>query len=181
MADILAQFTPNMVVNSVLDIPLDHLERAGIRGLLFDLDNTLIPHYDDAFSPDVISWLEHLAARGLSVAMVTNAPSHRALPLAEVLNMRCIHRARKPLGSGVRAGVSMLALPSAQVAMVGDQLFTDVWAGRRASTYTIWVHQEDLQEPLHIMLKRPIEQILTRLVKLPDTVDTVSGQSDFSG
>ena len=168
-SSILSRFVPDLVVNSVSEIPLDRMEQAGIRGFLFDLDNTLLAHYGRVVEPDVVEWLAAAEARGFRLAMVTNASRRRALPVADELNMPCIYRARKPLRRGVRAGVEMLDLPGGQVAMVGDQLFTDVWAGRRAGTYTIWVRPEDPEEPITTSFKRPLEWLVARLVDLPET------------
>ena len=164
----LARFTPDMVVQAVYEIPLERMEKAGLHGFLFDLDNTLLAHYDRTVEPKVVEWLEKARKRGFRLAMVTNAPPRRALPLADQLDMPCIYRARKPLRRGVLAGIELLNLPPAQVAMVGDQLFTDIWAGRRVGTYTIWVRPPKLEEPLHIGVKRPVEWLITRLVRLPE-------------
>ncbi|MFQ5340366.1 MAG: YqeG family HAD IIIA-type phosphatase, partial [Anaerolineae bacterium] len=107
-SSILSRFVPDLVVNSVSEIPLDRLEQAGIRGFLFDLDNTLLAHYGQIVEPDVVEWLAAARARGIKLAMVTNASRRRALPVADELNMPCIYRARKPLRRGVRAGVETL-------------------------------------------------------------------------
>lgn len=166
---VLSRFIPDLVVSSVSEIPLERMEQAGIRGFLFDLDNTLVAHYGRAVEWDVVEWLEAAQARGFRLAMVTNAGPRRALPVADELNIPCVCRARKPLRRGVRAGVKILGLPPEQVAMVGDQLFTDVWAGRRAGTYTIWARPEHPEEPFITSFKRPLEWLVMRLVKLPKT------------
>lgn len=165
-SSILSRFVPDLVVNSVSEIPLDRLEQAGIRGFLFDLDNTLLAHYGQIVEPDVVEWLAAARARGIKLAMVTNASRRRALPVADELNMPCIYRARKPLRRGVRAGVETLELPPEQIAMVGDQLFTDVWAGRRVGTFTIWVRPEDPEEPITTSFKRPLEWLLVRFADI---------------
>lgn len=166
--DILSHFVPDLVVSSVREIPLDRLEQAGIRGFLFDLDNTLMAHYGQVIEPDVLEWLAAARARGFKLAMVTNASRQRAMPVAGDLNMPCIYRARKPLRRGVRAGVQALGLRPEEVAMVGDQLFTDVWAGRRAGTYTIWVRPQNPREPITTGFKRPLEWLVSRLAGLPE-------------
>lgn len=167
-SSMLSRFIPDLVVSSVSEIPLDRMEQAGIQGFLFDLDNTLLAHYGEVVAPDVVEWLDAAQARGFKLAMVTNASPKRALPVAAELNIPCVHRARKPLRRGVRSGVKMLGLPPEQVAMVGDQLFTDVWAGRRVGTYTIWVRPEAPEEPITTAFKRPLEWLITRLVELPE-------------
>ncbi len=165
-SDILSHFVPDLVVRSVSEIPLDRMEQAGIRGFLFDLDNTLMAHYGQVVEPEVLEWLAAARARGFKLAMVTNASRRRAMPVAADLDMPCIYRARKPLRRGVRAGIEALGLRPEEVAMVGDQLFTDVWAGRRAGTYTIWVRPEHPEEPLTTSFKRPLEWLLVRFTDI---------------
>lgn len=167
-SSVLSRFIPDLVVSSVSEIPLERMEQAGIRGFLFDLDNTLLAHYDRKVEPAVVEWLDQAQVRGFKLAMVTNASPKRVLPVAAELNMPCVYGAWKPLRRGLRAGMEMLDLPPEQVAMVGDQLFTDVWAGRRVGTYTIWVRGNNPQEPITTGFKRPLEWLVSRLADLPE-------------
>jgi HAD superfamily phosphatase (TIGR01668 family) len=161
---ILNRFTPDLIVGSINEIPLGEMEAAGVSGFMFDLDNTLVEHYGDVATPEVVAWLDAARERGFKFAMVTNAVPERAMPMAEQLDMPCVHTARKPLRRGLRSGLRLLELPPDEVAMVGDQLFTDVWAGRRLGTYTIWVHVEEPEEPFTTAFKRPLERLLTAVV-----------------
>lgn len=162
-----SHFVPDLVVRHVTEIPLERLRAAGIRGLLFDLDSTLLPHYASAIPEDVVAWLERARAQGFLLAVVTNGPSCRALPLCEPLRLPCIYRARKPLRRGLRRALARLGLSAEQAAMVGDQLFTDVWAGRRMGMYTVWVRPEAPEEPWTVGVKRPLEWLVMHLAKMP--------------
>jgi len=164
---LLSHFVPDLIVSHVTDIPLERLQEAGVRGLLFDLDSTLLPHYANAIPEDVAAWLDQARAQGFRLAVVTNGPPRRALPLCEPLRLPCVYRARKPLRRGLRRALALLELPAEQAAMVGDQLFTDVWAGRRMGMYTVWVRPEAPQEPWSVGVKRPLEWLVARLAKMP--------------
>jgi HAD superfamily phosphatase (TIGR01668 family) len=167
---ILTRFTPDLIVSSIDEIPLDEMEAAGVRGFMFDLDNTLVEHYGEVATPEVVTWLGAARKRGFKFTMVTNAVPERAVPMAERLDMPCVHTARKPLRRGLRSGLRLLELPPDEVAMVGDQLFTDVWAGRRLGTYTIWVRVEEPEEPFLTAFKRPLERLLTAVVDVAPNV-----------
>jgi hypothetical protein len=162
---LLSRFIPDLIVQHVTDIPLERLREAGVRGLLFDLDSTLLPHYANAVDPEVAAWLESVREQGFAVCVVTNGPPRRALPLCEPLEVPCVYRARKPLRRGLRRALELLGLQPHQVAMVGDQLFTDVWAGRRMGMYTVWVRPESPEEPLTVAVKRPLEWLVLRLMR----------------
>ena len=164
---LLSRFVPDLIVGHVTEIPLERLQEAGVRGLLFDLDSTLLPHYANAIPENVVAWLERARAQGFRLAVVTNGPPRRALPLCEPLRLPCVYRTRKPRRHGLRRALALLELPAEQVAMVGDQLFTDVWAGRRMGMYTVWVRLEAPEEPWIIGVKRPLEWLVVRLAKMP--------------
>jgi HAD superfamily phosphatase (TIGR01668 family) len=168
--NILTRFIPDLIVDSIDEIRLDAMEAAGVRGFMFDLDNTLVEHYGKVATPQVEQWLDAARERGFKLAMVTNAVPGRAVPMADRLGMPCVHSARKPLRRGLRTGLRLLELPPDEVAMVGDQLFTDVWAGRRLGTYTIWVRVEEPEEPFFTAFKRPLERLLTAVADVPESV-----------
>lgn len=168
---LISRFVPDLIVDRVTDIPLDRLRAAGVRGLLFDLDSTLLPHHAHAVGPEVAAWLEAVRAQGFAVAVVTNGPPRRALPLCEPLEVPCVYRARKPLRRGLRRALELLGLQPHHAAMVGDQLFTDIWAGRRMGMYTVWIRPHSPEEPLTVAVKRPLEWLLTRVAGMPEGVN----------
>ena len=158
----LKPFTPNLIVSAVRDIPLDDLAQRGIRGLLFDLDNTLLAHRRDQFDPEVVNWLRQARDAGFGVCVVSNGKPGRTLALAERLAVPAVCQSRKPRRGGLRRALDMLRLKPTDVAMVGDQLFTDIWAGNRLGVYTILVEPYDADEPWVVRVKRPLERIVLR-------------------
>lgn len=158
----LDQFTPNLVVRSVQEIPLRDLAARGIRGLLFDLDNTLMEHHGERFDPFVRLWIKTALAQGFQVAIVSNSPPERIVTLSKELGVPGIAQSRKPRRVGLRQGLAVLGLRPDEAAMVGDQIFTDVWAGRRLGLYTILVERYAQREPWFIQAKRPVERVVLR-------------------
>lgn len=162
MAPLLDQFTPDLVVRSVQEIPLADLAARGIRGLLFDLDNTLMEHHGERFDPLIIAWVQAALGQDFRIAIVSNSPPERIVTLSKELGVPGIAQSGKPRRGGLRQGLAALELRPDEAAMVGDQIFTDVWAGRRLGLYTILVDRYADHEPWFIQAKRPVERVVLR-------------------
>lgn len=154
--------TPHLYLESVLDLDPAQLRERGIDGLLLDVDCTLKDHRVNCFSEPVVAWVKKLQAAGMKLCIVSNGLPHRIGPLAEMLGVPFVAQALKPLPRGCRAALEKLDLPAERVAVVGDQLFADILAGRLAGLYTILVRPTTPDEPWFTRLKRPLERRLLR-------------------
>ncbi len=156
--------TPDYRVSGVQELTPERLRQWGLSALLLDVDCTLTRYRQDA-PPAVAAWVAELRAAGVGLCLVSNGLGPRIARFAERLGLPCIFNALKPLPWGVRAALRRLQAAPAHTAMVGDQLFADVMAGRWAGVRTILVtpiHPED--EPWFTRLKRGPERfVLGRL------------------
>ena len=151
-------FTPHLRVDSVWELTPERLRQWGIRALLLDVDCTLTRYRRSEVSPDVAAWIEELRAAGVALCLVSNGMGGRIGRFAERLGLPCVAKAMKPLPWGVWAAIRKLGCSAAETAIVGDQLFADVMAGRLAGVRSILV------EPIH-----PEEEPwFTRLKRLPE-------------
>lgn len=107
-------------------ISLTELRELGIRGLIVDLDNTLLGFRETELAAEHLAWIEEAHERGFEMVMVSNNFSERVRGIAAQLRIDCIPNALKPLPFGFWRALRRLNLPRRQVAVVGDQLFTDV-------------------------------------------------------
>ncbi len=133
-------FSPNRYVASVERIDLDDLYAQGKRAILLDRDNTLVPR-DRATAPEgVAAWLDAARTKGFRLCMVSNN-WHRdqVMRSAGELGLEAISHAMKPAPFALLAGLKRTGVPKDQAVMVGDQLYTDVWAGNLAGIDTILV------------------------------------------
>lgn len=149
---------PRLCVESVLDLTPARLRELRLEGLLLDVDCTLKRYRQSAVNPEVAAWLDSLRAAGLRLCLVSNGRARRIAPLAAALDLPFVAKALKPLPMGCRRALRKLELPRERVAMVGDQIYADVMAGRLAGLFTILVrplHPEE--EPWFTRLKRPLE------------------------
>lgn len=157
---------PNLMVESVFAIDLAMLRSKGISGLLVDLDNTIVPWEDSQPSNEFILWVQEAKEQGFSLCLVTNALEKRTNHFAELLAVPAVGRAWKPLRVAFRRGLTKLGLDQGQVAVIGDQMFTDILGGNRMGLFTILVNPLSEKELGTTKLVRKMEnRMLNRLVK----------------
>ncbi len=128
---------PDRYVTRLTDLPHEVLEEMGFCGLIVDLDNTLLGFRQTELCGDHLAWMERAHDRGFKMVMVSNNFTERVTGIARQLRIPCIPNALKPLPFGVMRAVRMLDLPRERIAVVGDQLFTDVLSGKLCRLYTI--------------------------------------------
>jgi len=129
---------PDRHVPRLLDIPLAELTAAGFRGLIIDLDNTLLGFRQTELAAEHRAWIAQAREQGFMMVMVSNNFSDRARGIASSLGIGCIPNALKPLPFCFMRALKQLGLPRNQVAVVGDQFFTDVLGAKLCGNlYTI--------------------------------------------
>lgn len=156
---------PRLYVNSVQQIDLEALWLAGIKGIIVDLDNTLVPWNEDAEYPEAVAWLAKVKDAGFKVCIVSNNRPRRAQTLAGTFDVPFIWQAVKPRRRAFRKAMRMMELSSSQTAVVGDQVFTDILGGNRLCLYTILVRPLKKQEFIGTRLVRQVEKIVLYLLR----------------
>ncbi|MHC4403811.1 MAG: YqeG family HAD IIIA-type phosphatase [Planctomycetota bacterium] len=154
---------PHLRLESVLELSATRLGELGLDALLLDVDCTLKRYRSEAVSDEVAAWLEELRRAGVGLCLLSNGRATRIRPFAESLRLPFLAKALKPLPFGCRAAVRKMGFNAKRTAMVGDQLFADVMAGRWAGLRSILVrpiHPED--EPWFTRMKRPLERVILR-------------------
>jgi uncharacterized protein len=130
-------FGPDRFVTRLAAVDLDELHGLGFRGLIVDLDNTLMGFRQTELEADHLEWVQQAHDRGFAMVMVSNNFTERVTGIARQLQIACVPNALKPLPFGMLRAVRQLGLPRRQIAVVGDQLFTDVLSGKLCGLYTI--------------------------------------------
>ncbi|SHK07721.1 YqeG family HAD IIIA-type phosphatase [Desulforamulus aeronauticus] len=161
----LTKLYPKQYVASLFQIELDQLKRLGIKAILFDIDNTLIPWDRQQLDPAIEAWFRELCAQGFKVCFVSNNNESRVSALSNILQVPGVHKARKPLRAGLRKALSIVGTRVHETAMVGDQVFTDVLAGNRLGVYTILVTPLAGKEFLGTKINRQLEKLVLRRIK----------------
>jgi HAD superfamily phosphatase (TIGR01668 family) len=158
---------PHLRVNSVYDIQLDELYKKGVRGIITDLDNTLVGAREPLATPQLTKWLDEVRDFGFKVVIVSNNNKTRVSKFADPLGIPFIHAARKPANKSFNKALSVLGLPVEQTVVLGDQMLTDVLGGNRMGLYTILVTPiAPADEGIMTRVNRRIERfVLSRLRK----------------
>jgi len=161
------RFLPHMRVNAVYDIALDELQARGMKGIITDLDNTLVGARDPIATPELVAWLDRVREFGFKVVIVSNNNETRVSAFAEPIGIPFIHAARKPASRAFRRALEVLELPPEHTVVIGDQLLTDVLGGRSMGLFTILVnaiapHDEGRMTKFNRRLEKVVRASLRR-------------------
>jgi len=156
------RFFPNLMVDEINEIPRDILRHRGISGLIVDLDNTIVP-WDGLELPQATQqWILQAQKEGFEFFIVSNSTTARVEHFSRLLNIPAISMAQKPRRVNFRKAIQSMGLSPEQVAVIGDQIFTDVWGGNRLGCFTILVIPINRRESFHTYLVRYLERIVLR-------------------
>ena len=122
---------PEAVFRNVYEIDLEKLRDRGFLGIIADLDNTLVSARTSSATPELARWMEGVREQGFRIVIVSNKRRARVSAIAEPLGVPFISSARKPLTGAFRQALRIMDLPPDRVAVIGDQLVTDVLGARR--------------------------------------------------
>ena len=153
------RFYPDEYLDSAYCIDFDKLAQEGYRGVLFDIDNTLVPHGAPA-DARALRLFEHLRKIGMDYCVISNNQLPRVKPFADAIQGKYIEDAHKPSTRNYRKAMEMMGCTPRNALFVGDQLFTDVWGAKRAGMHTILVKPIHPKEEIQIVLKRYLERIV---------------------
>lgn len=166
MKGLLNRLVPRQRVKSVYEIVLPELWNNGVRGIVTDLDNTLVGAKIPLATPELTEWLKHVKELGFQVVIVSNNREARVSNFAVPLGLPFIFNARKPAHKAFRAAMAMMGLPPEQIAVIGDQMLTDVLGGNRMKLYTILVQPiSPADEGFFTRVNRRIERTASRFMK----------------
>lgn len=153
---------PSLYLDSVKNINATLLKKNNLCGLILDVDNTLID-YDKNLLDGVEKWCEEIKQEGIKCIIVSNSSKKDKVEMvAKALDIDYILFAKKPLKSGFKKALEKLELKSEEVAVVGDQLSTDIIGARRMKMFPILVKPVGKKDIFITKVKRPIENAFIR-------------------
>ena len=153
---------PNAYFKKVTDITIEFLKENNIKGLMLDIDNTLLD-YDLNMVEGLEKWHEEIIKNGIKTIIVSNTNKEKkAKLLNEKINIDYILFAMKPLKRGFVKAKKKLELEEKNLAIVGDQIFTDVIGGNLCNIFSILVEPIDRKDIFITKIKRPIENLVIK-------------------
>ncbi len=155
----LERFYPDYDVESAYDIDYETLYKEGFRGVIFDIDNTLVPHGAPA-DERAMALFARLQEIGYGAMLLSNNKEPRVKSFHEQVGAQYIFRAGKPGRGGYEKAMERLGTTKENTFFVGDQLFTDVWGAKKLGIRTYLVKPIHPKEEIQIVLKRCLEKIV---------------------
>ena len=149
---------PDAYFKKVEDINIEFLNKNKIKALLLDVDNTLVD-YSKKMTESVIKWAKDLKGQGVKLYILSNTNDKEKIKkIVEKIDIKYQYFAMKPLKRGFKKAQKELGEKSENIAIVGDQIFTDIIGGHRCNMYTILVDPINEKDFWYTMWKRPIEK-----------------------
>lgn len=133
-------FYPDIYAQSIYNINYNKLIDRGIKCLLFDLDNTCIPYVDKKPTKELKKLFDKLKDMGFKVIIFSNSSKKRLEPFKKYLNVDCSAKVKKPRKEKFLKILQIYSLNLSDVAIIGDQLVTDIYGGNRVGITTILVN-----------------------------------------
>lgn len=151
------KWLPDYFYKDIYTIEYEALWKKGYRGLIFDLDNTICSYSTAKPTIKIMRFIASLQEMGFQVFIVSNNSRQRVEKFNEDLHLPIMARAQKPLTGAILRAIKRMGLKKSQVAVVGDQIYTDVWGGNRAGITTVLVEPVENRESLFFRIKRALE------------------------
>lgn len=132
-------FLPRIVTGELTDLTEEYLLSQGIKLLMMDFDNTIIPYITDVPTEKMLAWLETMKASKVKIAIVSNSKNLRLVRFCEKYQLDYIRKAYKPRPKGLKECMARFGFTPQESALVGDQIFTDIVAANLAGVTPILV------------------------------------------
>ena len=153
---------PKEYLNSVKDISIELLNKNNIKGLILDVDNTLIS-LDKKMPAGIVEWVKNIKAKGIKICILSNSNKiDKVEAVAKLIETPYIFFGKKPLKSGFLRAQNILKLKTENIAVVGDQIFTDVIGANRCKMFSILVKPIEEKDYLITKIKRPLEKMIIK-------------------
>ncbi|MBU5595314.1 YqeG family HAD IIIA-type phosphatase [Amphibacillus sp. MSJ-3] len=132
-------FLPDQQVKSIFEIKPEQLREKGIKGVITDLDNTLVA-WNEAYPNDqVYNWFKQMEQSGIEVMILSNNNKNRVELFSKSLKRPYVYKANKPLKRSFIKAAEKMNIKRSEIVVIGDQLLTDVLGGNRSGFQTILV------------------------------------------
>ena len=154
---------PDLYCDTVSQIDPADLQKRGIRAILCDIDNTLVTYDDPAPTPSASAFLDRMRDAGIAVAFLSNPDPERVERFNASLGYYAVAKSAKPLGRELRRAMTALGTDKNSTMVLGDQIFTDIYAGKRLGLYSCLVKPIKDKSSWFFRFKRALEKPLMKL------------------
>lgn len=134
---------PKVISPALTDITPALLHSLGVKLLMLDFDNTIVPYTTDKPAPEMEQWLRQMLSSGIVLCIVSNSKKRRVPAFCKERDIPCITNARKPFSKGIRECLARYGVEPGEAALAGDQIYTDTLGANRAGVTSILVRAID--------------------------------------
>lgn len=160
----MSKFFPDLYLKTVYDLKSEYLKKNGIKGIIFDLDDTLVKHGSQETTEELATYIEKFKDFGFKVIIVSNNSKKRVKPICEKLGLEFVWRGMKPLSYGFKKALSVMKLKNSELCVVGDQVFSDVYGAKRMGMHSVLVDPLSNGGGFVVNFKRIFETPIRRAV-----------------
>ncbi len=159
---------PDIKLHGITDITVEILNKFNIKALLLDVDNTMSTHHGQALTEGLLEWIDRMNKNGIKLMVLSNSKRKRIEPFAARISLPFISLGCKPLPTGYLRGVRALGEKRKNVAIVGDQIFTDVLGGNLVGVKTVLLTPIKLEDGLSFKIRRNLEKKIYKHYNIKD-------------
>ncbi len=155
-------FRPDMAFYDIYAITPEALAEIGVKGIVFDIDQTIAPYEVELPDERMMAYFESLREAGIKMAFVSNNKGPRVMKFNESIGLFYVCKAGKPSPKGVKVVIDHFGLKTEEMISIGDQIFTDCLSAHRAGIRFALVKPIKKQESLFFRIKRFFERPFVR-------------------
>lgn len=156
---------PNLYLGNILDIEEEIINKNQIKGLLIDVDNTIMK-YDKSLLEGIEEWTQKMKDLNVKLCILSNTNNKKKVErVSKLLDIPFIYLANKPFKKGFKKGKMLLGIEEKNIAVVGDQIFTDILGANRMKMISILTVPLEKRDILITKVKRPIENYIIKMYK----------------
>ena len=159
---------PDIKLHGITDITVEILNKFNIKALLLDVDNTMSTHHGQALTEGLLEWIDRMNKNGIKLMVLSNSKRKRIEPFAARISLPFISLGCKPLPTGYLRGVRALGEKRKNVAIVGDQIFTDVLGGNLVGVKTVLLTPIKPEDGLSFKIRRNLEKKIYKHYNIKD-------------
>ena len=159
---------PDIKLHGITDITVELLNKFNIKALLLDVDNTMSTHHGTVLTDGLPEWISYMQQSGIKLMVLSNSKKQRIAPFAKRIGLPFISLGCKPLPTGYIRGVKALGEKRKNVAIVGDQIFTDVLGGNAVGVKTILLTPIKLEDGFSFKVRRNLEKKVYKHYNIKD-------------
>lgn len=155
-------YKPDIYKKDIYAIDYKKLKSIGIKCILFDLDNTLVPYYRNKPTRKIKDYIENIKDKGFKVILFSNSNKKRLTPFKDILEVDCSASSHKPFSKKFKKVLTEYKYSESEVAIIGDQIITDIYGGNRIGIFTILVTPISNREAFWTKFNRIYEKYIIK-------------------